>query len=162
MPRTALALGALLALALGLTACVAEPEPEPEWTEDTAYAEAEEVFRAYIAASDFESDEDESIYVTGDLLEAHNGDDPFEGYDIQTRGESVITRFTPTSFRTVGSEVSVDAVACFDDSDFEMNIDGAGWLHPRENPIYGVELSFASVNSEVLLSDLDETGEVTC
>jgi len=162
MPRTAAAIATVVALAAALTACAAQPEPEPEWTEEAAYAEAEEVFRAYIAASDFESHEDESVYVTGDLRELHDGEDVFEGHDIQTRGESVLTQFTPTSFRTVGDEASVDALACFDDSTFEMNIDGGGWTSPREDPIYAVELSFASVDGELLVSHLDETAALEC
>lgn len=162
MPRIAPAIGTVVALAAALTACTAEPEPDPEWTEEAAYAEAEEVFRAYIAASDFESNDDESVYVTGDLRELHDGDDIFEGHDIQTRGESVLTEFKPTSFRRVGEEASVDAWACFDDSTFEMNVDGDGWKSPREDPIYAVELSFASVDGELLVSHLDETSDIEC
>ncbi|MGO1414505.1 MAG: hypothetical protein ACTH32_00370 [Microbacterium gubbeenense] len=163
MPRTALALGAIVALAFGLTACVAEPEPEPEWTEETAYAEAEEVFRAYHVASSFGSEQDVTEFVGGDLL-AHyaEGDSALEGLDIEARGESVVTTFTPGEYRTVGEEIAVEAVACIDDSTLELNIDGAGWATPREDPTYGVHLRFATQGESLVITNLVEGADDEC
>ena len=99
MPRTALALGAIVALAFGLTACVAEPEPEPEWTEETAYAEAEEVFRAYWDAT-FEAE------VPDDLLTEEMADEHAKGVTqiaesgLETRGQHRSSRCTYQAFDT--------------------------------------------------------------
>ncbi|WP_156759407.1 hypothetical protein [Microbacterium karelineae] len=159
MLRTAASIAALALAAVALTSCASEPEPE--WTEEEAYAAAEETFRGYWSVDAFSDDEEARAqtleHITGDLRDHYDGDSVLDGHDVQARGESIIREFETTEYRTVGDQIVVEATACIDDSAYELNIDGKGWKVPREDPIYGVELTFESVDSKILISHFDET-----
>src|SRR5699024_8687473 len=148
MPRIAAAIGTVVALAAALTACAAEPDPDPEWTEEAAYAEAEEVFQAYIAASGFgptsggpkKDVTGEMKQVTADAVESRAMD------PIESRGEAEIVSFDAHDFALVGDSVALDALACFDATTLEIRGADGEWQQPREEIRYGVEASFMSVD----------------
>lgn len=164
MPRTALALGAIVALAFGLTACVAEPEAEPEWTEETAYAEAEEVFRAYIAAAGFEATNDDPMkYVTGTMKQVTaEAVESRDSNPIDSRGAAEIVSFEAQSFDSVGESVALDALACFDASTLEIRDTDGEWVQPRNEVRYGVEASFMTVHGALLIENFTEATPGSC
>lgn len=161
MPRIALALGSLIVLTLGLSACAAEPEPEPEWTEETAYAKAEEVFRAYWDVT-FESE------VPDDLLTDEMADEHAQGVaqiaesGIETRGAATVDSVNVSSFRYVGETVVVDLEACIDGADFEVRTEGGNWKQPRDDPKYGVVAQLESHDGEMLVAGLTEPETAKC
>lgn len=161
MLRPALALGSLVVTAALLTACASEPEPE--WTEEEAYAAAEETFRAYWAADEFGGTGDVSEFVTGDLAASYT-EQPIDmgGREVEIRGESIIIEFHASEFRQVGDQFAVTAESCVDESSYELNVDDNGWFAPREDPIYGVEMAFVSTGGTMLLSSLRESEDDEC
>ncbi|WP_221584077.1 hypothetical protein [Microbacterium sp. G2-8] len=162
MRRTSLALATLAALGLALAACASEAEPEPAWTEEEAFAAAEETFRAYWG-SDFDSDEERLQYLNKEMAQqAEESERALADIDIERRGESVVTSFEAATFRTVGATAVVEAVACVDGTEVEVNIDGEGWEAPREEPQYAVEISFEASGSRMVVADLTEAGGVRC
>ncbi|MGO1256205.1 MAG: hypothetical protein ACTIJN_00880 [Microbacterium gubbeenense] len=159
MPRTALALGAIVALAFGLTACVAEPEPEPEWTEETAYAEAEEVFRAYWS---LDTDEQAEL-ATPEMREVNEkGNARIKELGAEVRGKSVVQSLSFSGYRTVGDEVVVDLTACIDGSNVEVRIDDDDWKPAREDAVYGVVSQLESSDDDLLVAELSESGDAEC
>ena len=162
MLRRALAIGSLAIVVGALSACATEPEPDPAWTEEEAYAAAEETFRAYIGIADPTDDDSARPYVTGDLAELHEGESSDELKNMQVRGESVVLSFDATDFRTVGEHATVSGHACVDNSSIEVNLDGEEWYQPREDPVFGLEMEFASVDGGMLLSHLDEMADDSC
>ena len=164
MPRFIAATVVLLAAATSLVGCVKEEEPEPQWTEESAYAAAEETFRAYWAAGAIGGEKsEEKQYVTGDLLEHYEEQEAdAEAKSIEARGTSEIGDFVHDEFRTVGETAVVEARVCIDDSNFEIKIDDGDWYSPRQDPIYTVTMRFTSVDDRMLLASLDESGDDEC
>lgn len=164
MPRIALALGSLIVLSLGLTACVAEPEPEPEWTEETAYAKAEEVFRAYIAAAGFEATNDDPMkYVTGTMKQVtQDAVESQESNQIESRGAAEIVSFAAQGFDSVGESIALDALACFDATTLEIRDSNGDWVQPRDEVRYGVEASFMTVDGALLIENFTEATPGSC
>src|SRR5690606_31327400 len=109
MSRVFVALGTLAAIAAAVAGCASEKEPEPQWTEETAYAAAEETYERYFEGSRFDSATADAIdYVTGDLFEVQkSSDERYADHSIEVRGETYIESFKAQSFRTVGTEAVV-------------------------------------------------------
>lgn len=162
MLRPALALGSLVVTAALLTACASEPEPE--WTEEEAYAAAEETFRAYWGLGLHAEKSESRPFVTEsfyrDVVEA--APELKKDITIDVRGEPVIDTFTLTEFRYVGESAVLDAVACIDASTYELNVDDQGWQSPRDDTVYGVSVSFESSANKMLVAALDEDTDATC
>lgn len=164
MPRFIAATVVILVAAATLVGCAEEKEPEPQWSEESAYAAAEETFKAYWAAGAIGSEKsEEKQYVTGDLLEHYEDQESDEdGKSIEMRGTSEIGDFVHDAFRTVGEAAVVEARVCIDDSDFEIKVDHGDWYSPRQDPIYTVTMRFTSVDDRMLLASLDESGSDVC
>ncbi|GGO61029.1 hypothetical protein GCM10010910_07860 [Microbacterium nanhaiense] len=165
MSRFTAATGLVLLVTTALVGCTPAAEPEPEWTEESAYAAAEETFRAYWAAGAIGSDKsEEKQYITGDLLAHYERSPQDSGTEdsIEVRGESKLGSFVHDEYRVVGEAAVVEARVCVDDSDFQVNVDGNGWESPREDPIYTVSMRFMSVGGTMLLANLDESDDDVC
>ena len=168
MLRRAVGIGSLAIVVGALSACATEPEPEPAWTEEEAYAAAEETFRAYIGIADPTDDDSARPYVTGDLAELHEGESSDELKNMQVRGESVVlsfdavTTFEPSDFAAVGNAVSLSAVSCIDASTLQVKDPSGAWVEPRDETHYAVSMTFASVHGEVLIDSLTETQDDEC
>jgi len=159
MPRIAAALGTVVALAAALTACVSEPEPETEWTEEAAYAEAEEVFREYWNLDS----EEQADLVTAEMLEANErGRERIEELGVEARGDSKIESLEFTDFRIVGTTAVVGLKACIDGSDVEVSVDGGEWKPAREDTSYGVTAQLEAEDDQMLVADLNEPGSDAC
>lgn len=166
MPRFIAATVVLLAAATVLVGCTEEKEPEPQWTEESAYAAAEETFRAYWALGLQSEDarDEEAALVTGDMLEIYADDyeSAFDGHEVEFRGDSSVAKFVTSSYREVGDEAAVEADACIEAIGLEVRIDGGEWHAPRAETEYSVNLAFSSVAGEMLISHMDESGEDVC
>lgn len=161
MPRTALLLGSLIALAIGLTACAAEPEPEPEWTEESAYAEAEEVFRAYWNV-DFDGDIPKKLMTPSMAAAEEEGREELANSGVEFRGVSEITSVKHVSYRTVGESAVVTLQACIDASELEMRGSDGQWRQPRTESTYGVEAQLESRAENMLVADMSEPEGIEC
>ncbi|MGO3250261.1 MAG: hypothetical protein ACTIK8_01600, partial [Microbacterium gubbeenense] len=132
-----------------------------EWTEETAYAEAEEVFRAYWDAT-FEAE------VPDDLLTEEMADEHAKGVTqiaesgLETRGAASIVAVHLSGFRHVSETVVVDLEACIDGATFEVRTDGGDWMQPRDDPKYGVEAQLESRDGEMLVAGLTEPETSEC
>lgn len=160
MLRPALALGSLVVTVALLTACASEPEPE--WTEEEAYAAAEETFRAYWGASAFSGAEsDPRPYLTGEMLEMYSDWSPkSEDYVIEIQGSAEIVDFKASDYVIVGDAVALDASACIDASTLKVKNDEGEWIRPRDDVRYAVVMSFHTVEGQMLIDEFDE-GEAT-
>ncbi len=159
MPRIAAAIGTVVALAAALTACAAEPDPDPEWTEEAAYAEAEEVFREYWSLDR----EEQNDLVTAEMLEANErGRKRIEELGAEVRGDSKIESLEFSGFRIVGTTAVVELNACIDGSDVEVSIDGGDWKQARDDTSYGVAAQLEAEGDRMLVADLSEPGADAC
>lgn len=164
MPRFIAATVVLLAAATVLVGCGKEEEPEPQWTEESAYAAAEETYSSYFESSRFDAEPGEAIeYVTGDLYEVQkSSDERYAKHTFEVRGETFIQEFVPQSYRTVGSEIAVEAYACINQETLELNVDDQGWAHPNQTDVYSVDLSFTSVDDVLKIANLELGGASRC
>ncbi|GGF33057.1 hypothetical protein GCM10010922_05180 [Microbacterium sorbitolivorans] len=164
MPRFIAATVVVLAATATLVGCTEEKEPEPQWTEESAYAAAEETYKSYFESSRFDATPGGAIqYVTGDLYEVQKAsDERYAKHTIEVRGDTYIEEFVPQSFRTVGAEVAVEGYACINQETLELNVDDQGWVHPDQTDVYSVDLSFASVGNELKLANLELGGVERC
>lgn len=161
MPRISAAIGTVVALAAALTACAAEPEPEPEWTEEAAYAEAEEVFREYWDVT-FEADVPEEL-LTPTMAEEHaEGVAQIVEMELETRGAAKVTSVDTSGFRFVGETVAVDLEACIDGATFEIRTAGGEWKQPREDTTYGVVAQLESLGGKMRVAALTEPESDEC
>lgn len=161
MLRAAASFAALPLVAVALTSCASEPEPE--WTEEEAYAAAEETFRGYWGLELGATIEQRLPFVTGEMAdEEQDSEGELADRGVEIRGESVIRSFDAAEFRTVGETTVVSATACIDGSDVEVNVDGQGWRQPREEPHYAVVIDFESVGEEMLISGLVDDSDISC
>ncbi|NHI16731.1 hypothetical protein [Microbacterium excoecariae] len=151
------ALSAAVSLVL-LAGCAPEPEPEPAWTEEEAYAAAEETFRAYISESALSNTEGHpERYVTGALADqVEEWEERTSGVEIAARGESRVVTFEAVSFDVVERAVAVSAEACIDSSDVEVRDSDGKWTQTRPNGAYVVRVDFVSVGDAVQLAELSE------
>lgn len=161
MPRIAAAIGTVVALAAALTACAAEPEPDPEWSEEAAYAEAEEVFREYWDVS-LEGEVPKALLTPSMAAAEEDGRQELEDSGIEFRGKSEIETIERTGFRTVGESAVVTLRACIDASSFEMRTAESEWHQPRAEEKYGVETQLESRGAEMLVADLSEPEGIKC
>src|SRR5690606_13429978 len=124
MSRFIAATGILLAVTAALVGCTGEEEPKPQWTEESAYAAAEETFRAFWALGvRSDSRDEEAKLVTGDMAEVYSEDyeSALNGHDIEFRGDSIVVSFVTSEFREIGKQVAVEADACVDSSSLERS-----------------------------------------
>ncbi len=163
MLRRALGIGSLAIVVVALSACATEPDPELAWTEEEAYAAAEQTFRAYWALGFDDSDTEPTRYLTGEML-AHyddtaSSDNPDE---IEFKGEAAVTTFEPSDFASVGNAVSLSAVSCIDASTLQVKDPSGAWVEPRDETHYAVSMTFASAHGELLIDSLTETQDDEC
>lgn len=160
MLRRTCGIGMIALLAAGLAGCATEPEPA--WTEEEAYAAAEETFRGFASAA-YESEVSTLGFVTGEMtgLELEAEEKAAEA-DLQIRGEVKVVHFEPLEFDMVSDSIAVQATACIDSSDVEIQLDGADWAQPRAEAVYGVEVSFASVGEDLLIDEFADSEDVAC
>ena len=162
MLRRAVGIGSLAIVVGALSACATEPEPEPAWTEEEAYAAAEETFRAFSNAA-YDLEASTLDYVTGDMVELErDAEQAAAAAQLEIRGEVEVLNFEPLSFDAVGDSVALSATACIDSSRVELKSEGEDWKQPRERPVYGVEVSFTSVRGELLIDDFSDSEDVKC
>ena len=162
MSRFIAATGILLAVTAALVGCTEEEEPKPQWTEESAYAAAEETFRAYWKVSLAGDRTTEATYVTGDMLEIYETNDDGQDITKEARGDASIQSFDGQEFRLVRDIAVVEALACIDASTYELRSEDGSWYQPREEPKYGVALRFSSVDSKMLVDDLKIDESATC
>ncbi|WP_156888111.1 hypothetical protein [Microbacterium indicum] len=154
-----------LALPLLLVGCAAEAEPEPAWTEEEAYAAAEEVFRefhdAWLSEEDgYGSDGAYLEYLTGELRAAE--EESLASGAPEIRGQSVITDLTTADFDLVGETATVNVTACQDDSDVRV-VDDEGAEEPvRADPVYEIDAVVTSVDGQMLIAELTENAGTGC
>lgn len=164
MSRFTAATGLVLLVTTALVGCTPAAEPEPEWTEESAYAAAEETYSSYFEASRFDSTDGGAIsFVTGQLYDVQQkSDEKYAAHTIEVRGETYVMSFTPQSFRLVSNDAVVKAEACVNQETLELNVDGQGWMKPNQSEIYAVELTFVSVAGEMKISDLELGSSSQC
>ena len=166
------AVGMVALAASSLVACAPEADPTPTPTaafasEEEAFAAAEEVYRAYIAAfnevdlRDPATFETLSEFTTGDyqasereeLSEMHA-----EGYI--RGGDIVVVAFTGTS--TDGSS-EITARACEDVSATTFtDADGSNLVPSDRAPRYALDLAFKVLGGDVKLVASDSVADATC
>lgn len=160
MLRPALALGSLVVTAALLTACASEPEPE--WTEEEAYAAAEETFREF---NDAVYDDGASTleFVTGEMTALEReGEERAKEDRLAIRGEAVVTRFEPESVDLLSSSAAVTASACIDSSNIEVRTGDDDWTSARDDAVYGVIVSFASADGRMLITEYADSEQIQC
>ncbi|WP_162621858.1 hypothetical protein [Microbacterium suaedae] len=164
MLRPTAVFAALAIAPLVLAACAGVSEPEPEWTEEEAYAAAEETFRGYWALDLRAEKSEERPFVTAEFFRdiVEPASNLGEEIDIEVRGESLISSFDSSGFRIIGDTAVVEASACIDASSYEVNVGGEGWKAPREDPTYEVVMLFESVDGEMLVADFNEAVSDSC
>lgn len=166
MARRLLASSALLA-SLVLVSCAAE-EPEPTWTEERAYAEAEEVYRAFHEASMEIYGSDVSPDRIRDLVTERMWEREVEGIEwlrengLVFSGESRIVSFTSTSYERVGESIAIEAEACVDDSDLRITDGDGATTAPRDAGNYVVSIEFMTRDESILISRLEEPSGASC
>ncbi|MGI6877498.1 hypothetical protein [Microbacterium sp. gxy059] len=166
MARRLLASSALLA-SLVLVSCAAE-EPEPTWTEERAYAEAEEVYRAFHEASmeRYAGGDDESYlqYLTPEMQDGErDGQEWLDENGLVMGGRTEILAFEPISYSETGESIAVSAEVCIDGSGLFVEDAQGEVVTPREDsPRYQVVVDFTSINSELLISELSEEEGRSC
>lgn len=162
MSRFTAATGLVLLVTTALVGCTPAAEPEPEWTEESAYAAAEETFRAFNHAV-YDDEEGTLEYVTGEMVTLEQeAEEKARTAGLVIRGNASILSFEASSFRRVGHEVVVMAAACVDASRIEVRTEAEDWRQPREKPVYGVRLTFTSADSKMLIDDYYDSEEVSC
>ena len=162
MSRILAAATLLLATTAGLAACTSEPEPEPQWTEESAYAAAEETFREYWAAG-AKSIDDRAKYLTESMQEVDRaGVQELEELGVRLRGASVVLSTERVDFREVGETTVVELIACIDGSNVEVQREDGSWSNPRSDTVYQVEAQLEATLETMLLADLTESVEDQC
>jgi len=162
MSRFIAATGILLAVTAALVGCTEEEDPEPQWTEESAYAAAEETFRAYWAAGE-EDPEGRFAYLTPEMREIERrSDDELQGLDIELRGTSEIESSQFVEFREVGETTVVEMTACVDGNAVEVRQGDGSWRSPREDPTYQVEVQLEATGNQMLIADLTESEADQC
>lgn len=139
-------------LAGGMLGCAPEPEPSPTPTaafasEEEAFAAAEEVYRAYIAASnEVDLSDPSSFEPLEEFTEGSYQSDEREELSelhaegvVQT-GEIHVIWFHPT---TSDLDSTVEAVACNDVSETDLlDRNGDSLVSPSRPPAYAIKLLF--------------------
>lgn len=164
---------ALLMLAAGtLCACAPQPAPTPTptaafATEDEAFAAAEDVYRAYLAAfnhvdlQDPATFEPLSDFTTGEYLssEKKSLSEMHARGDIRG-GEIVIVSFEGSEYSESGA---VLATTCNDVSSTTFTDSNGVDLVPPDRPErYALELTFEWKDSALLLENAVPTSDETC
>lgn len=170
-PRTIAGISTLLLTVGLLSACTPEPEPTPTPTaafasEEEAFAAAEEVYRAYIDASNAVEYADPSTfepvlsYTTGDyqtsereeLSEMHA-----EGF---VRGGAIeIVSFTPEAF----DDKTVTATACNDVSNTTFTDEnGVSLISPDRPNRVALTLSLKAVKGSLLIDKAEAIEAESC
>ena len=163
MTRIVAVAGALLIAATALTGCTNTPEPaEPTWTQESAYAAAEETFRAFTEAA-YDEDSNTVDFVIGDMVALEReAAEMRESAALEIRGAVSTGSFSATNYRRVGDEVALDATACVDATEVEVRTRDHDWQQPREVPLYGVHISFASSKGVLFIDDFYDSVDVQC
>lgn len=162
MPRFIAATVVLLAAATVLVGCVKEEEPEPQWTEESAYAAAEETFRAFNLAV-YDAEKPTLPFVIGEMVDMEKeAERKSSSVGLEIRGDAEVYAFSGSEFRMVGDSAVVEATACVDATGIEVRTTSDDWRQPRDQPTYGVMLAFVSVDGEMLIDDYYDTSELSC
>lgn len=162
MSRFTAATGLVLLVTTALVGCTPAAEPEPEWTEESAYAAAEETFRAYWAAG-AEGSDARAKFLSGEMQDVErDGEKELDELGIDLRGESTIKSVRLADFRIVDDIGVVELQACIDGTDVEVRQDGGQWRNPRTDTIYGVDVQLESRKDLMIISDLNESKDDQC
>lgn len=165
--------GALVVAALALAGCAPEPSPTPSPTaafasEEEAFAAAEEVYRAYIEASNNEQSDasanESNKYLTGDLLESEiEAARDLEARGIHIEGPTVILSFKGISADFASAVPTIRAHACLDISDARaIAADGTDVTSPGRSDIYGVNVTMSGTASSMLVSAFEVSPDSQC
>lgn len=162
MSRFTVATGMLVLATAALTSCTSAEEPEPTWTEESAYAAAEETFRAYWAAG-AEGSAARAPYLNDEMKQVErDGENELADLEIETRGASTVESVQLTDFRLVDNVGVVELEACIDGVDVEVRQKQGEWRNPRADPIYGVVVRLESSGDMMVISDIGELEEDRC
>ncbi|MBP2435833.1 hypothetical protein [Microbacterium amylolyticum] len=165
--RKILVASSSLVLASALLASCASEEPQNdapvEWTEESAFAAAEETYRAFIEATMPYGDELALEYLAGDFRAREaQAMQEYRERGIELSGESIVTSFDGVDFSLIGGSASVTAHACHDDSDTWIKLPDGEPESAREEPLYQAEIEFVSVDGELRITSMTERAEPKC
>ncbi|MTE24776.1 hypothetical protein [Microbacterium sp. ZXX196] len=157
------ALSAAASLVL-LAGCAPEPEPEPAWTEEEAYAAAEETYREYNSLSlPYGENEDALDYLAPDLrADEEQTIRDISERNIRIEGESQIVNFQPIQFDRAGKSIAVLATVCHDDSGVYLVTEDGEKQGARDNPRYALEVEFATIEGDFSIVSFAEIASTEC
>ncbi|MGW8483454.1 hypothetical protein ACWGJP_09955 [Microbacterium sp. NPDC055903] len=171
LTRTA-SLGLVALLAGGMLGCSPEPDPEPTPTaafasEEEAFAKAEEVYRAYIAAEDARhSDEaaDPRLFLTGRALEEDTqAQETLRENGVHLAGATRIAAFVGQEARIDDRVGTIVVAACLDVSlSRVLDETGADVTPPSREDLWPLEVVFAGNRNELLIASSDTGDPATC
>lgn len=170
-PRTIAGISALLLTVGVLSACTPESEPTPTPTaafasEEEAFAAAEEVYRAYLAASagraEGDSSSDPESFLTGDALQADiDAQRMLREQGISISGPSTIQEFRTVSAHIAEPVAQLIADVCVDISASRvLDASGADVTPPDRPDRTLVTVTFSGSSAELFVaSSASEQGD---
>ncbi|MFT4258334.1 hypothetical protein [Microbacterium sp.] len=172
--RTLLALATLTTLAIATTTgCSPHPEPTPTptaaiATEEEAFAEAEEVYRAYNEAGnarrDGATEPDPQAFLIGNALEGDiDARNVFRDHGLEPRGNSQITEFTGVEYDNSTADSTVVAHVCLDVTDVRVFDSSGRDVTPVTRPdLVAQSVTFVMTGSVLRISEEDSLEEASC